>query len=247
MSDPQPAAKECPQGHRPHRPWRKRRKRFFRAIGTPIVKHLGPLLMKVYSKTWRYSVTADDPEHLKALRDSGGLAILWHGRGFSLIPLFRGMNASILVSHSRDGQIMGDMLNGFGFETIQGSSSKGGARAMREMIRVLKTGRTICFTPDGPQGPQHFMSPAVAFISRSTGFPVIPVGLGVDRAWHANNWDSYTVPKPFAKVVGHIGPPIQVPRELSDEEQGEWSERIRQALLDAETRAFEKVGAEPDW
>lgn len=142
---------------------------------------------------------------------------------------------------------MGDMLKGFGFDTIQGSSSRGGARAMREMVGALKSGRTICFTPDGPRGPMHFMSPAVALISRSTGFPVIPVGLGVDRAWRLNNWDRYTIPKPFAKLVSHIGEPIQVPRKVTEEEQAEWSERIRQALLDAELRAFKEVGAEPDW
>ncbi len=213
----------------------------------PIVRHLGPLLISGYARTWRYRVAADDPEHIKALRESGGLAILWHGRGFSMIPLFRGARASILVSFSPDGQIMGDMLSGFGFEIIQGSSSKGGVQAIREMLRVLKTGRTICFTPDGPRGPMHYMSPTVAFISRSTGFPVIPVGLGVDRAWHSSNWDNYTVPKPFSKVVGFVGAPIQVPRKVTEQEQEEWSERIRQALLDAETRAFEEVGAEPDW
>jgi len=201
----------------------------------------------MYSRTWRCRFTADHPDHVKALRETGGLAVLWHGRGFSLIPLFRGMRASILVSHSRDGQIMGDMLEGFGFQTIQGSSSKGGARAMREMLGILKTGRTICFTPDGPRGPLHSVGPAVAFISRSTGFPVIPVGLGVDRAWHMNNWDSYTIPKPFAKIVSHIGEPIQVPRKVTPEEAEEWGERIRQALLDAELRAFKEVGAEPDW
>jgi lysophospholipid acyltransferase (LPLAT)-like uncharacterized protein len=247
VSETPSAAERNSKSKKRHSPWRKRRKRIARAIGAPLVRHVGPLVVRMYAKTWRHRITADDPDHIKRLKETGALAVIWHGRGFSLIPLFRGMQASILVSHSRDGQIMGDMLKGFGFDTIQGSSSRGGARAMREMVGALKSGRTICFTPDGPRGPMHFMSPAVALISRSTGFPVIPVGLGVDRAWRLNNWDRYTIPKPFAKLVSHIGEPIQVPRKVTEEEQAEWSERIRQALLDAELRAFKEVGAEPDW
>ena len=240
MSDTQRAPK-------PHTPWRRFKKRIWRGVGAPFVRYLGPIFLRVYSKTWRDRISTDDPSHLKLLQEEGCLAVLWHGRGLSCIPLFRGTKASILVSHSRDGQIMGDMLRGFGFDTIEGSSSKGGARAMREMLETLKGGRTICLTPDGPRGPMHSVGAGIAFLSRSTGFPILPVGLGIRGAWHLNNWDRYTIPKPFAKLVTHIGAPLQVPRKVTEEEQAQWAERIRQALMDAETRAFKELGQEPDW
>ena len=197
--------------------------------------------------TWRHRVVSADPAHIDTLMEKGCLAVLWHGRGLSCIPLFRGARASILVSHSRDGQIMGDMLRGFGFDTIQGSSSKGGARAMRAMLELLSNGRTICLTPDGPRGPKHSVGPGIAFISRSTGFPIVPVGLGVNRAWRLNNWDHYTIPKPFARLVSYVGAPLQVPRKIDPEEQAAWAEKIREALLEAERAAFAELNLEPDW
>jgi len=238
---------ESPLAAKRHTPWRRFKKRVWRGVGAPFVKHLGPIFLRVYSKTWRHRVQAESQEHIDVLRDRGCLAVLWHGRGLSCIPLFKGTRASILVSQSRDGQIMGDMLRGFGFDTIEGSSSRGGARAMRAMLEVLSSGRTICLTPDGPRGPMHNVGPAIAFISRSTGFPVVPVGLGIDRAWHLNNWDRYTIPKPFARLVSFVGAPIQVPREMGDGGQEYWSATIRKALLDAERRAFGELGLEPDW
>ncbi|MEZ6019387.1 MAG: lysophospholipid acyltransferase family protein [Planctomycetota bacterium] len=222
-------------------------KRVWRGLGTPFVRYFGPIFLRIYSKTWRYRVLSDDPEHLAVLQERGCLAVLWHGRGLSCIPLFRGTQASILVSQSKDGQIMGDMLRGFGFETIDGSKSAGGTEAIRKLIGILKGGRTICLTPDGPRGPKHKVGPGAVLLSRSTRFPILPVGLGVNRAWHLNNWDSYTIPKPFAKVVSFVGAPIQVPRKLEEAEEAEWEERIREALMDAERRAFAELGLEPDW
>ena len=238
---------ESPSLAKRHTPWRRFKKRVWRGVGTPFVRYMGPWFLKGYAKTWRHRIHADDPENIKVLKEHGCLAVLWHGRGLSCIPLFRGTKASILVSHSRDGQIMGDMLRGFGFDTIEGSSSKGGARAMREMLDVLGQGQTICLTPDGPRGPMHSVGPAIAFLSRSTGFPIVPVGLGVNRAWHLNNWDRYTIPKPFSKLVTFVGEPLQVPRKVTPEEQASWSTRIQEALLSAERRAFEELGMEPDW
>lgn len=219
---------------------RKRIRR--RRIAKPLVRYLGSPLLRLYSSLWRKSLVYENDAARDAVQN-GCLAVLWHGRGLSLLPVFRGHKASILVSPGDDGRLIADLLESWGFETISGSTRHGASAALREMLGVLREGRNIVVTPDGPPGPAHTVTAAMAFLSRGTGFPVVPLGMGIHRAWRLSSYDRYTIPKPFARVTSFVGEPIQVPREARGEEaQAQWTETIRQALLRAEERAFEELG-----
>ena len=66
--------------------------------------------------------------------------------------LFRDKNFSALVSQSKDGEILTNILNSWGYNVMRGSSSKGGKKALEELISVsLKS--SVVMTPDGPRGP----------------------------------------------------------------------------------------------
>ncbi len=91
------------------------------------------------------------------------------------------------------------------------------------------------------------MSPGLVFLARATGTPVLPFGLAVDRAWHLNTWDAYSIPKPRAHVVASFRPAIYVPRDADNDALEEYSRRIRESLIDAEREAFRHLGLEPDW
>lgn len=222
----------------------KRQRR--RRIAKPLVCYLGAPLLRLYSCLWRKRLVYESDAAREAVQ-TGCLALLWHGRGLSLVPLFRGHRATILVSPGDDGQLIADLLESWGFETISGSTRHGASTALREMLRVLRRGRNIVVTPDGPPGPAHTVTSAMAFLSRGTGYPIVPLGMGIHRAWRLSSYDRYTIPKPFARVTSFVGDPVQVPKEARGEEaQAEWTETIRQALLRAEERAFNELGIPPD-
>jgi lysophospholipid acyltransferase (LPLAT)-like uncharacterized protein len=93
----------------------------------------------------------------------------------------------------------------------------------------------------------HTMSPGVAFLSRATGTPVLPVGYGYDRAWKLSTWDRYTVPRPRSHIVACYGEPVLVPRSASADELVACSALIRSRIRQAERDAFGHLGLEPDW
>jgi lysophospholipid acyltransferase (LPLAT)-like uncharacterized protein len=107
----------------------------------------------------------------------GLILAFWHGRGVLASPYYRPGNTAVLVSASEDGSMATTILKRLGYEIIRGSSSRGGVRALREMLACLERGKHVALTPDGPRGPMHSMSPGAAFMSRATGVPVLPIGL----------------------------------------------------------------------
>ena len=111
----------------------------------------------------------------------------------------------------------------------------------------LDEGAVLFITPDGPRGPMHTMNPGLAFMARATGREIVPLGFACDRAWHADSWDHFTIPKPFARVCVVYGQPVLVSREADDTEQGEATELVRERTLEAERAGFDHLGCEVDW
>ena len=55
-----------------------------------------------------------------------------------------------------------------GFETIRGSSSRGGQEALQSMISCIRSKRSVAVTPDGPRGPRHSVRPGIYFATLVT-------------------------------------------------------------------------------
>ena len=217
-----------------------------RRLLKPLVSVAGGLLFRLLSCTWRRVLSAEDPATLEFDSGRASVLIFWHGRAFPVLCALRGLPCAVLVSPSKDGELSMAVLRRLGYPIIVGSSSRGGARAMKEMIRTLRGGTTIAVTPDGPRGPIHSVTDGVPFLAHMTRHPIVPVGIHVERAWRLPSWDRFTVPKPFARVYAHMGTPIEVPREASEEEVRGMTAAIREALLEAEREAARRAGAEPE-
>lgn len=101
---------------------------------------------------------------------------------------------------------------------------------MREVVRHARDGRSIAITPDGPRGPRQKMKPGVIVAAQLTGLPIVPVACGADRGWWFGNWDRFLVPKPFARIRVVYGAPVEVPGELGEEGQREFSDRLEAEL-----------------
>ncbi len=99
----------------------------------------------------------------------------WHGRQLMMPLAYRGKHAAILISQHRDGGLIASIMRQFGFQAIRGSSSRRGAQALRELVKVGRQGQDLVVTPDGPRGPACHVQVGVISLAKLTGFPIIPL------------------------------------------------------------------------
>jgi len=169
-------------------------------------------------------------------REEGGyLYAFWHARQAVLIYLHRGDRVCAMISRSKDGEIIAQVAKRFSTGAIRGSTSRGAVGAMMGMERELLDGGRVSFTPDGPRGPLHSVSPGVLFLAQKTGKPIVPVASGSKRKIVLNNWDRFQVALPFSRLAIVYGEPLYVAPEADLEEAA----RTLQAALN-------RVGADAD-
>jgi lysophospholipid acyltransferase (LPLAT)-like uncharacterized protein len=138
--------------------------------------------------------------------------VVWHDR-ILLLPYLYGHRGSLaLTSRSRDGEVVARWIRRFGLEPVRGSSTRGGADAVRVLGRALRAGREVVVVPDGPRGPREVLKPGVIALARLTGVPIVPMAVGASREWRLRSWDEFRIPRPFARCVVRFGEPIHVPR-----------------------------------
>lgn len=165
--------------------------------------------------------------------DSGRPFILafWHGR-IMMMPFAwrRGMPIRMLISSHRDGQLIARTVGHLGIDTVAGSSTRGGAPAVRAMVRALREAVCVGVTPDGPHGPAMRASPGIAQLARLAGVPVIPCGVSAARRRLLSTWDRFQVAWPFSAGIFVWGAPIEVPSDASGETLEEARRRIEAGL-----------------
>lgn len=164
----------------------------------------------------------------------------WHGRLLPLTFLHRDRGSVVLVSQHRDGEVIARILDSLGYVTARGSTTRGGAKGLRDLIRRAGEGRDIGITPDGPRGPREVAQAGVVAAARVTGLPIVPLSAAVSPAWTLKSWDQFVVPKPFARVFVRYGTPI-VPSASPAEDEATLA--LVQSALDAATRRVERLAA----
>ena len=160
------------------------------------------IVYRVLSWTWRLD-RSEPPEFLAQLKDQKPFLMAhWHGDELALICLARRYRIATITSHSSDGTIMDTILKLLGALTSRGSSSKGGANALKNLIRIVKAKRRNCsFAVDGPKGPLHKVKPGVFELSRLMQMDIFAISVSTDRAWtFPKSWNKTFLPKPFARV-----------------------------------------------
>lgn len=172
---------------------------------------LGTRFLRALARTWR--VREVGREGWRARRAAGQPTVLalWHGQMLPLLAHHREEGVAVLVSEHRDGEIIARVVRAFGFATVRGSTSRGGARALLELAAMLRAGREVAVTPDGPRGPRHTFAPGALVAAQRAGAAVVGVAAHVDRAWQLDSWDAFEIPKPFARITVAYTPPRAVP------------------------------------
>jgi len=173
----------------------------------------GVRLLRVWERTLRYEVD-DRAGILGAPVTEHYIGALWHNR-LLIFPLvlrrfFQNRDGAALISASRDGDLLADVIRRFGYDVVRGSSSRLGASAILQLTEVLASGRDVVITPDGPRGPAYELGPGIVFLAQKSGAPVLPMNLEYSRCWRLGSWDRFIIPQPFSKVRVLINQPHHV-------------------------------------
>ncbi len=172
-------------------------------------------------------------EHYLRFRREGTpvVFVFWHGQLLPLVWYHRHEEVVVLVSEHRDGEYITRVIRRHGFRAARGSSTRGGVRGLRQLIRAAREGHDLALTPDGPRGPRHRFKEGALLAAQMTGLPVIPVAAGADSTWHFDSWDRFLVPRPFSRVRIAYGEPRWVPREAGPGDRLRRARELERELL----------------
>ena len=193
-------------------------------IEGPVARWLiafGFRLLQLWGRTLRYEI--DDRSGVVGRPVTENyIGAVWHNR-LLIFPLilrrfFPQRHGAALISASRDGDLLADAVQRFGYDVIRGSSSRLGASAILQLTQVLAAGGDVVITPDGPRGPAYELGPGIIFLAQKSGAAVLPMNLEYSRCWRLGSWDRFIVPRPFAKVRVLINRPHNVKSTTTPEE-----------------------------
>jgi lysophospholipid acyltransferase (LPLAT)-like uncharacterized protein len=148
------------------------------------------------------------------------IAVFWHETLPATLILWtiarrEGMTrpAVALASAHQDGQLIGQVVRHHGLGLVSGSTSKGGAKALRELLHALAGGSHVVITPDGPRGPRRRAAPGLVQLAALSGARILPCAALTSRAVTLKSWDAMRLPVPFGRGALAVGEPIAVPRD----------------------------------
>lgn len=161
--------------------------------------------MKLWLKTLRVAIDEPHQRLMESLTKDPKLCALWHNRLFvgPYIKKRWGAKRKVygLVSASKDGAWLAEILKNVKMGAIRGSSSFRGQFAYKEMLTALSEGVDVVITPDGPRGPCYSIKAGLVNLILETRLPLYLLGVKFDKAWRLKSWDKFYVPKPFSKIT----------------------------------------------
>jgi lysophospholipid acyltransferase (LPLAT)-like uncharacterized protein len=174
----------------------------------PLLGLLLGLFVRLYLRTLRLSLHLDPALPLDDPRP--WVLCFWHGDQFALLRWKRRRPTVALVSHSRDGQMQARALTIQGLLVERGSSSRGGSRGLRAIVRHLRAGHDAAFAVDGPRGPRFSVAPGALTAADVAGGRLVPMGSAAPHGVTLQKaWDRFRIPLPFSRVAVALGAPLE--------------------------------------
>ena len=167
--------------------------------------------------SWTFRLKIENDKDWMDYRKNGGVVLLctWHQQFFSAIRPFKNykpFTPSIMISQSRDGEIVAKMALLNGWNPVRGSSSKGGMEALKKMITNLEEKKLAGHIVDGPRGPSGIVKTGVIRLASAADAVIVPFSVSAEKAWYFNSWDKFLLPKPFSNVFLRFGEMIKFDR-----------------------------------
>jgi len=131
----------------------------------------------------------------------------WHRNLIYCALLRAGDRIAVMISGSKDGELIAGPVSRLGYDVVRGSTSRQGSQALKGMLRYAKT-HSLAITPDGPKGPVGTVHPGLFQLALLAKIPIVAVAVDANREWVFSSWDRFRFPKPFAKVRAEYSDPI---------------------------------------
>ncbi|MGI6197699.1 MAG: lysophospholipid acyltransferase family protein [Candidatus Cloacimonadaceae bacterium] len=166
-----------------------------------IEARLGAWLIRLLRKTIKWEIIGQPADDFRCIFS------LWH-KDLLIMTMQRvDSGIAVLVSGSKDGELIAGPLLKLGYHTVRGSSSRQGAQAFRGMVRISRE-HALAITPDGPKGPAGTIHAGVFEIAMLAKIPIVALAVDTPKAWVLNTWDGLRIPKPFSRVRVHYSQPL---------------------------------------
>lgn len=157
---------------------------------------------------------------------------LWHAHQCGVYALKDKNKLSIMISKSKDGDIITAATTSLGINVVRGSQSRGGAGAALGLIDELKKGGNAAITIDGPRGPKRVVKKGIIEIAKISGVPIVPM------IWYSKSigflkfktWDEFRFPVDFIQTIALFGEPIPVPNDIDEEATELYRQKVETAL-----------------
>jgi len=169
------------------------------------------------------------------------LYLFWHEH--LLLPAYTHASRKIpvLISQHRDGELIAQVVRMLRGLAVRGSTTRGGAGAMREMIRQGRL-RHLAITPDGPRGPRRVLQDGAIYLASRTGMAIVPAGCAFGDCWRVRSWDRFAIPKPGTRAHCLVGNLIEIPPDLDRDGIEEYRQRVQADMDRIQAQADQQAG-----
>ena len=179
------------------------------------------------------TIENDEPVYKRLAQGKRVIAAIWHQRLFSALAYslkYREFSPLVMISQSRDGDLVSPIAERLGLKPIRGSSSRGGRSAFNSMVEALSDHRLAGHVVDGPRGPKGIVKPGLIKMAQISNAEVFPLFFSLKKAWITNSWDKFLIPKPFTHIHVRWGEPISVPKDADDDTQEDFRLEVERVL-----------------
>lgn len=211
---------------------------------------LATLYLKFVYKTNSWKTEPENALELVS-RDVPFIAAVWHGQHVLMPAIPMGLNATVMISRSLDGEITARVAEAFGNKTIRASGgrnakhtiSKGALKGFLDMLDALKRGENVLQTADIPKGTRRRTGPGIIALAKKSGRPIIPIAVASSKRWVLpKSWDLTTISKPFGDSSVVVGDPIWVDKEADEQILEEARIQLQLELERITKRAYALTG-----
>lgn len=183
----------------------------WRTAGFALVKSLNAWMSTLSYRMMRYEREADPADEMFR---GPVIFVFWHEYIPFPIYLRPHCRLAMLLSQHQDAEILSHVARFAGLDAVRGSTNRGGAGALRELLNRGK-GMNLAITPDGPRGPRRELAQGAVYLSSRLQVPLVALGVGYDRPWRNQRaWDKFAIPRPFSRCRAVLGPRLQIPPDL---------------------------------
>lgn len=186
---------------------------------------------------------------------AGVVGCVWHARVLMTIagwPRTAPQQAKVLISRSRDGDVVARTADALNVPPIRGSArnpkkgakAKGGITAFREMMEHVEGGGCVAIAADGPRGPRMRAGMGPIKLAKATGAPIILFAWSTSNRLVFNSWDRFVLPLPFGKGVIVWRGPYHIPADADRQALEAARAMLEATLIEANQEADAATGRE---